>query len=80
MRECDNNKIHISSNFLLSICLLIITLQHFATLHHTSPNCTSLHLSTLLFLSFTLHFLNVEIVITVLQRVRPFNLGSLLLL
>ena len=32
----------------------IITLQHFATLHHTSPNYTSLHLSTLHFLSFTL--------------------------
>ena len=34
----------------------IITLQHFATLHHTSPNYTSLHLSTLHFLSFTLHY------------------------
>ena len=49
MRECNNSKIHISSNFLLSICLIIITLQHFATLHHTSPNCTSLYLSTLLY-------------------------------
>ena len=56
MRECDNSKVHISSNFLLSICLLIITLQHFATLHYTSPNYTSLHLSTILFLSFTLHY------------------------
>jgi len=26
------------------------------TLYHTSPNCTSLHLSTLHFLSFTLHY------------------------
>ena len=34
----------------------IITLQHFATLHHTSPNCTSLHLSTLHLFSFTLHY------------------------
>jgi len=34
----------------------IITLQHFATLHHTSPNYTSLHLSTLHFLQFTLHY------------------------
>jgi Na+/H+ antiporter NhaD/arsenite permease-like protein len=34
----------------------IITLQHFAALHHTSPNYTSLHLSTLYFLSFTLHY------------------------
>ena len=24
MSECDNNKVHISSNFLLSICLLIM--------------------------------------------------------
>ena len=66
MKECDNSKIHISSNFILSICLLIMfdTLllrpslhcQHSATLHHTSPNYTSLHLSTLHFLSFTLHY------------------------
>jgi len=34
----------------------ITTLQHFSTLHHTSPNHTSLHLSTLHFLSFTLHY------------------------
>jgi len=33
----------------------ITTLQHFATLHQTSSNYTSLHLSTLHFLSFTLH-------------------------
>jgi hypothetical protein len=32
------------------------TMQHFATLHHTSPNYTSQHLSTLHFLSFTLLF------------------------
>ena len=55
MRECDNSKILIRSNFLLSICLLIITLQHFATLHHTSPNYNSLHLLKLHFLSFTAH-------------------------
>ena len=45
----------------MSLCLLIMldtitTLQHFATLHHTSPNYTSLHLSTLHILSFTLHY------------------------
>ena len=34
----------------------VTTLQHFATLHHTSPNYTSLPLSTLHFLSFTLHY------------------------
>jgi hypothetical protein len=57
MRGCDNSKIHISSNFIFSICLLImfITLQHLATLNHTTPNYTSLHLSTLHFVSFTLH-------------------------
>jgi hypothetical protein len=66
MKESDNSKIHISSNFILTICLLIMldtfitrttnTLQHFAALHHTSSNYTSLHLSTLHFLSFTLHY------------------------
>jgi hypothetical protein len=34
----------------------ITTLQHFATLHHTSPNYTSLNLATLHLLSFTLHY------------------------
>ena len=34
----------------------ITTLQHFATLHHTSPNYTSPHLSTLHSLTFTLHY------------------------
>jgi len=33
----------------------ITTLQYFATLHHTSPSYTSLHLSTLRFHSLTLH-------------------------
>jgi len=57
MKESGTSKVHISSNFILSISLLIMlrhpitktitTLQHFATLHHTSPNYTSLHLSTL---------------------------------
>ena len=58
MRGCNNSKIRISSNFILSICLLImfITLQHLATLNHTTPNYTSLQLSTLHFLSFTLHY------------------------
>ena len=65
MRECDNSKIHISSNFLFTmssnnfghlITSAIITLQHFAALHHTSPDYTSLHLLTLHFLSFTLHY------------------------
>jgi len=49
MTECHNSKIHISSNFLLSKSLIIMsdtlllvpslhcnTSQHFATLHHTT--------------------------------------------
>ena len=53
MRECDNNKIHISSNFLLSICLLIIV----PSLHcNTSLHFTTLHQTTLHFLSLTLHY------------------------
>ena len=58
MRGCDNSKIQISSDFILSICFLItfITLKHLATLNHTIPNYISLHLSILYFLSFTLHY------------------------
>ena len=68
MKECDNSKIHITSNFILSISLLTIfntlllrpslhcnTPLHFTTLQHTSPHFiqnSSLHLSTLHFLSF----------------------------
>ena len=44
-----NNVEHLITN-------TITTLQHFATLYHTSPNYTSLHLSTLHFLSFALRF------------------------
>jgi hypothetical protein len=64
MKKCDNSEIHISSNFLLSVCLLIMldtfitrtitTLQHFATLHHTQP--TTLHYTYLHFTSSHLHF------------------------
>ena len=68
MRECDNSKVHISSNFILSICLLIafITLQHLATLNHTIPNYTyrhftssHLHFTTLPFCLTHLHFLSI---------------------
>jgi len=49
MKECDNSKIHISNNFLLSVCLLIMldTLLLVPSLHCN----TSLH-----FLSFTLNY------------------------
>jgi len=53
MKECDNSKIHISSNFILSVSLLIMfdtlvlkpslhcnTLLHFTTLHPTTLHCT----------------------------------------
>jgi len=45
-----------SNNVAHLITKAITILQHFATLHHTSSNCTSPHLSTLHFLSFTLHY------------------------
>jgi len=56
MKERDNSKIHtykqqlyivyMSSNIIGHlITKTITTLQHFATLHHTSPNYTSLYLS-----------------------------------
>jgi len=63
MKECDNSirKIHISSNFILSISdtLLLIpslhcnTLLHFTTLHpttlhYTSPHFTQLRFTTLI--------------------------------
>ena len=65
MRECDNSKIHISSNLLLSICLLIMlnTLLLVPSLHcNTSLHLTTLHQTTLHytyrhhFLSFTFHY------------------------
>ena len=67
MRECNNSKIHISSNFLLSICLIIMldtlllvpslhcnTSLHFTTLHQTTLNDTSLFLIYTSLLSITL--------------------------
>jgi len=59
MRDCDNSKIHISRNFLLSICLIIMldTLLLVPSLHcNTSLHFTKLHLSTLHFFTFTLHY------------------------
>jgi hypothetical protein len=67
MTGCDNSKIHISSNLLLSICLLIMldtlllepslhcnTSLHFTTLHFTTLHFTPLHLTTLI--DTSLHF------------------------
>jgi len=66
MKECDNStrKIHISSNFILSISLLIMfdtlllrpslhcnTPLHFTTLRYTSPHFTQLHFTTLRYTS-----------------------------
>jgi hypothetical protein len=66
-----------SNNIRHLISKTVTTLQHFATLHHTSPNYTSLHLSTLHFLSFTLHYplicLNSFIFPTVLFHLTSLN-------
>ena len=64
MRECDNSKIHISNNSLLSICLLIMldTLLLVPSLHcNTSLQLTTLYQTTLhytyrRFTSSHLHF------------------------
>jgi hypothetical protein len=69
MRGCDNSKIHISSNLLLSVCLLIMldTLLLVPSLHcNTSLHYTKLHFTTLIYtslpliytslLSLTLHY------------------------
>ena len=60
MKECDNSKIHISSNFVLSTRLLIMfdtlllrpslhynTPLHFTTLHPATLHYTSLHFTIL---------------------------------
>jgi hypothetical protein len=54
MKECDNIKIHISNNFLMAICLLImsdtlllvIPLHCNTSLHFTTLHPTMLHLKT----------------------------------
>jgi hypothetical protein len=60
MKECDNSKIHMykqqihivrkSNNawYLITSTKTITTLEHSATLHHTSPNYTSVHFTTLI--------------------------------
>jgi len=60
MHVQTNIKIHIvhksSNNVWHLITKTITTLQHSATLHHTSPNCTSLHFTTLH--PTTLHYIS----------------------
>ena len=66
MQECDKSKntrkqqlpiVYMSFNNVGHlITSTLTTLQHFATLYHTSPNYTSLHLLTLHFLSSALHY------------------------
>jgi hypothetical protein len=52
-----------SNNFGHLISKTITTLQHFAKLHHTSPTYTSLNLSTLRLISFTLHYPHISLII-----------------
>ena len=49
MKECDKSKIHINSNFILSICILTIlyTLLRQSLYCNTSLHFTNLHLTTL---------------------------------
>jgi hypothetical protein len=68
MKECDNIKIHINSNFILFISLLIMfntlllrpslhcnTPLHFTTLHPITLHYTSLHFTTFHYSLATLH-------------------------
>jgi len=74
MNDCDNSKIHISSNFLLSISLLLViildilllvpslhcnTSLHFITLHQST-----LHYAYRNFISSHLHFTTLSFVLT----------------
>ena len=72
MRQCDNSKMHISNNSLLSICLLIMldTLLLVPSLHcNTSLHLTALHQTTLHytyrhFTSSHLHFITLPFGLT----------------
>jgi len=65
MRECDKSKIHISNNFLFSICLLIMldtvlllpSLLCNTSLHFTTLHPTTLHYIYRHFTSSHLHFI-----------------------
>ena len=83
MKECDNSKTHIRSNFILSICLLIMldtlflrpslhcnTSLHFTTLHPTTLHYTYQH-----FTSSYLHFTTLSFGLTYLHFL-PFYFTS----
>jgi len=85
MKECDNSKIHISSNFLLSIYLLIMldtlllgpslhcnTSLHFTTLHPTTLHYTYRH-----FTSSHLHYTTLSFGLTHLHFLPLFHITSL---
>jgi len=87
MKECDNSKIHISSNFILSTSLLILfdtlllrpslhcnTPLQFTTLHYTSLHFTQLHFTTLHPTTFhptTLHYTSPHLHPTTLRHTLP---------
>jgi len=86
MRECDNSKIHTSSNFLLSVCLIIMldtlllvpslhcnTSLHFTTLHQTTLHYTYRH-----FTSFQKLKIKMKIVFVLRHPPTTFPLQSVL--
>jgi len=72
MRECNNSKIHTSSNFLLSrslmimldTLLLVLSLHCNTSLHFTTLHQTTLHHTYRHFTSFHLHFTNLSFGLT----------------
>jgi uncharacterized membrane protein len=66
MRECDNSKIHISSNFLLSVCLLIMldTLLLVPSLHCNSVIQLVVWMTTVLCIEEKIHLFGIIYTIT----------------
>ena len=75
MKECDNSKIHISSNFILSVCLLMLldtallrpSLHCNTSLHFTILHPTTLHYTYRHFTSSHLHFTTLSFGLTHLR-------------
>jgi len=63
MNECDKRKSHISNKFHMIYISSNNVTKTFSPLHYTSPNYTSLHVTTLA----TLHFLSFKLHPTTLQ-------------